>query len=711
MKYLSQKHPSSGRWIQADSIETLKPAGKLEMTHNTLKVQVATQRTLRHDIQGLRAVAVIAVVVYHLWPLKLSGGYIGVDVFFVISGFLITAHLLGEVDRTGTVSLSRFWARRVRRLLPAAFLVLIVSFVLALTVIPRSQLMQNLTEIAASALYVQNWVLAFNAVDYLGADNAASLAQHYWSLSVEEQFYIAWPMLVLAAVWIASKLKRAPRLAIRATLGAVFIASLALSFWLTATNPAQAYFVTPTRAWEFAAGGLLAFAPLLAANFNRKIAAAASWVALGLILVPAFIYDASTPFPGWTALIPVAGTVTLIYIGDIATTWSPQYLLRAGVVQLLGDTSYAIYLWHWPLIFTYPMVFGGRISLLPGVLIFAVSVGLAWLTKKFVEDPTRRSDGLLGNRRRAFSFMASGLAVVVGMTSLTGFVSDNAKNYYANSVAAAMADTDGCFGAYALDNGCERPFATGELTNPEVAATDIPWRTGISPTADCLGEIISACDFGTADDKAPTVLFIGDSHAQHLVDPMAEVASENGWELTTLTRSGCTGFEVPTKFDDANQQERHNGCVEWGQGVEEVVESTSGLTLIVLSARAHATPVTSEDAIPRLEALRSHAPVVVLTDVPGMPNGVQGAVCVEDSEQTADPCSWDQPSRSNFLVEAVNTIGGTTIDLGGRLCTNGTCHAVIGEAIVYFDDNHLTTTFARTLAPWLDEQLSPLLSR
>ncbi len=230
---------------------------------------------MRREIQGLRAVAVLLVVLFHLWPGRVPGGYIGVDVFFVISGFLITSLLLREVDRSGSVSLGQFWARRLRRLLPASYLVLAVSAVGTLLFVPRLVWEQFFGEILGAGLYVENWVLAVNSVDYLAAENAPSPAQHYWTLSAEEQFYLVWPLLVLLGIWLARRATRrsgvpaVPRRAVFAVLAVGVVASLAYSLWVSATNPAWAYFVTPARAWEFGAGALLAFAPPVAATGPR----------------------------------------------------------------------------------------------------------------------------------------------------------------------------------------------------------------------------------------------------------------------------------------------------------------------------------------------------------------------------------------------------------------------------------------------------------
>ena len=277
---------------------------------------------MRQEIQGLRAVAVLLVVLFHLWPHQVPGGYIGVDVFFVISGYLITSHILREVDRTGSVSLAGFWARRLRRLLPASYVVLLVTAVAVLVFVPRLMWQQFFGEILAASLYVENWTLAVNSVDYLAADNAPSPAQHYWTLSAEEQFYLIWPLLVLLGLWLA-KLGLARRshrgdkpdhrqAVVFGVLAATTAASLAYSLWVTATDPAWAYFVTPARAWEFGAGALLAFAPQAVRRPYAR--AGLGWLALVGLLVCALVFDESTPMPGTAALWVVAASMALIWV-------------------------------------------------------------------------------------------------------------------------------------------------------------------------------------------------------------------------------------------------------------------------------------------------------------------------------------------------------------------------------------------------------------
>lgn len=325
----------------------------------------------RTDIQALRALAIAVVVLNHLWPTRLTGGYVGVDVFFVISGYLITAHLLGELARTGSIRLGRFYARRIRRLLPAALFVLAVSAVLVAIFLPYPRWLRNAAEIAASAAYVENWALAALSVDYSAANAAASVAQHYWSLSVEEQFYILWPLLILAAALGARAFLRSVNAGRTLVIFVSLVAgaSLAASVLFTAAAPSAAYFATFTRAWEFGVGALIALAPATW-RLRRRIANVLAIAGFIAILWSAFVYDDSTAFPGSAALIPVLGTAAIIAAGTRNDDLWHSAITARRPIQWLGNVSYSLYLWHWPLIVLAPFAlrtessFGMRVGVL-----------------------------------------------------------------------------------------------------------------------------------------------------------------------------------------------------------------------------------------------------------------------------------------------------------------------------------------------------------
>jgi peptidoglycan/LPS O-acetylase OafA/YrhL len=293
------------------------------------------ERGYQPEIQGLRALAVGLVLLYHFWPASLTGGFIGVDIFFVVSGFLISSHIYREAAGTGGVKIGRFWARRVRRLLPISLFVLLVTLVASLAFLPKTVWTTTFRQIAASALYTQNWVLAGDAVDYSAADNAATLVQHYWSLSVEEQFYLVWPVIFVGALAISlarrrrlttNALPKSGYVAILVSLALLFVASLAYSIVATQANGAEAYFVTPTRVWEFAAGSLVALT-FLGRQYVGRPSWLLGWTGLAMIVASSFWFSGATAFPGWVALFPVAGACLLLAAPGGSSAGAPRWWL------------------------------------------------------------------------------------------------------------------------------------------------------------------------------------------------------------------------------------------------------------------------------------------------------------------------------------------------------------------------------------------------
>lgn len=362
----------------------------------------AEKTGFRPDIQALRALAVGLVVFHHLWPTVLTGGFVGVDAFFVISGYLITAQLTHEINGTGRIRIADFYARRIRRLLPAALLVLgsIVAAVHAL--VPQDRWTDNARQVLASALYGQNWLLGADPVDPTRVTGMA----HYWSLSVEEQFYLLWPLLLL----LLFKL-RAPwaRLASTAGLG---LLSLAWCIHLTEADPAAAYFITPVRVWEFAIGAVIALAGTRIV-LPPALANAVSFLGFAALVGSAVHFTGLTPYPGSAALLPTLGAALVIAAGTGRERQWHTVLTSSRPVQLLGDISYSLYLWHWPLLILAPLAVSDGVLDLPVRLgVLAAALILAYTTKRLVEDPIRTSPRLTGSTRLTFLAMAVGLAAI-----------------------------------------------------------------------------------------------------------------------------------------------------------------------------------------------------------------------------------------------------------------------------------------------------------
>jgi peptidoglycan/LPS O-acetylase OafA/YrhL len=650
----------------------------------------------RPEIQALRALAVTLVVVFHLWPQALSGGYVGVDVFFVISGYLITAHLWSEVERTGTVSLTAFWSRRLRRLLPAASVVLGASLLLMLLVVPRSLWQQTVVEVGASALWAQNWVLSAGAVDYLAADGTPTLVQHYWSLSVEEQFYVVWPVLLVGLLALRSR-----RVVVRWVLLAVAVGSFTVSVLLASTS--SGYFNTATRAWEFAAGGLLALSPGLLARFRERprLARATAWVGIGMIGASAAVFTSTTPFPGSAAALPVLGTVLVIAGGADDARSLLGRVVRLAPVQRLGDISYSLYLWHWPLIIA--------VGYLPigtawhPVLVVPLALVLAALTKRFVEDPGRASR----STRRTYGFSLAAIATIVVLaTSTWGVV-------YTDTVASARttlerAEADPCFGAAALVEGCDAPFAVTASVDTAFAAQD---RGVLAEPCSSRGTDVKECWFGDLDSYERTVAIVGNSHAAALVEGIDAYGKEHGWRVLLMRKTDCLGVSTLDLGGSGGAD-----CATWTQNVRAELASRDDIDLVLFGSHSNALHYLSaaEPSTQELEALTTEISasytsllergirVLVVGDTPGT-RPVPAPECVYLQRDAYDPCAEEPGGLEDDNIVA--TVGRATsgveyLSLLPYVCSND-CHALIGGLVVYFDDHHLSGSFSRSLAPYL----------
>lgn len=675
----------------------------------------ANPRGFRPEIQALRALGIGLVLLYHVWPQHLSGGFVGVDVFFVISGFLITMHLLSELERRGRIDLVAFYGRRIRRLLPAALLVLALSAVAMYLFLPATLRDQTAREITASALYVQNWILAADSVDYSAAGNVHTLAQHYWSLSVEEQFYLVWPIALIALAALAARIRRFSRRRVLAVgMTAILVASLAFSIVDTAQNPASAYFVTPTRVWEFAIGGLLALVlgsdrgARAIATLPLVVQSVLGWAGLAMVAFAAITYDGATPFPSYRALVPVVGTALVILAGSPATPWSITPVARWRPIQWLGDVSYSVYLWHWPLIVLVPFVFGASITLPVGLAIIAVTLALAQLTKVFVEDPARRWAWLQARRWRSFAAAVGGMALVVALCSGQWVQAAVAQTRY-DSAIAGLTDATGCVGANAMlaANTCEEPFALGPGITAAVAKRD---RADI---LECQqnpqGTELVVCERGDTTDPVGTIALVGDSHAEQLMWALDDYAQREHLLLRVITKSSCPVLVESSRFVTPE-------CEQWGAKAVAAVAGDSSIRLVVYSLRSQiyvdpANPgvgLTGEDVAAGLTALAAGgAQLAVVADVPGT-NGVTPD-CLAAAGDSYDPCtmSRDDVASSAILQDAATAAGAAYIDLTDSFCSADTCHSVIGGLVVYVDAyGHLTSAFSRSLGPTLTAVIS-----
>jgi peptidoglycan/LPS O-acetylase OafA/YrhL len=692
--------------------------------HRRRKEPGRRERGFRPDIQGLRAIAVSLVVIYHVYPSALPGGFAGVDVFFVISGYLITGHLWRTCQKTGRLSLADFWGRRARRLIPAAALVLAVTWGVSYLVLPSTQLADTAAQIRASALYFQNWQLAGEAVNYLQSGSAATPVQHFWSLSVEEQFYLVWPLLfgvalLTARYWPGRSRATAPgagtRVAYRTVLAltaTLAIASLAYSVYDTRANEAQAYFVTTTRMWELGAGGLLA---LLPAGISDRLASRGwlGWAGLAMIIASQFVLTGSTPFPGWIALLPVAGTLALIAGGSSQGRLGPWRLTSARPMAFLGDISYSLYLWHFPVIVLWTAWRGRSPGLVSGPLLIVASVVLAWLTKITVEDQVRLAPFIARHRWRSLS---TALAAVVPVMLVTAFLVAQPGPWSGRL-------GPGYPGAAVLADKLTSVPAKPVLPPPDNLKLPAYWANG------CLqGEHVAAvkpCYFG--DTKNPTlkIALVGDSVAGNWWAPLAQIAMQEHWELITELHATCAW--TATQLYDPVNKGAYPTCYQWGVSLLHDLVTTVQPDVVITSELASETSLAHPKDGPQASAdvgagmatywrqLQDHGiGVIAIRETPTP--ALNAPACV--AKHGADTQACAVPKSKAVLADPPTTyadrdLGGTVpvINMNSLICGPALCPAVVGNVLVYMDSHHLTQSYAETLAPYLRGKLTGVLAK
>ncbi|MFM7029702.1 MAG: acyltransferase family protein [Micrococcales bacterium] len=637
---------------------------------------------VRADIQALRALAIASVVIFHIWPGSLTGGFVGVDIFFVISGYLITGQLWRQEQRTGRVDFADFWARRARRLLPASLLAIVITTAATYLVTSHFWFLKVANEATGATLYAQNWVLISKVTNYLTDDGTKSPFQHFWSLSVEEQYYIFWPVVLFLAILavraLPKFLKNRPLLI--TVLALILVSSLAFSIHQTTANPQDAYFNTFTRAWEFAAGALLA----VASRSDEAAAKAKSpvwfWLGTGLMFYAIFRFTNATPFPSWYAGIPVLGAVLALHGGQSDSRWIPRFWLTLKPIQFLGDTSYSLYLWHWPVLILAPFALRHPLGLVDQLAVAGIAVVLGYLSKTYVEDPVRF--GPLSRLKVRTQLASVGLAMAVIVGSI--LVATPVVKAQFNSDVKAM--------------GLNPPL--NALTKGAKAAEDI---THCNTSRE--GTTFFTCQRGDVNGKIRVGL-IGDSHTREWWVPVDDMALKYHWNLTVISKSACN-LQDPVTYAVGIT---HPSCQGWNAKLLDYLNTQAPFDLIINSNSSFVNNGKPEaaaafrDLVTKITA-NGHTKFLLIHDNPKPnPNFVD---CIETyPNQAATKCSVTRAkglTPPDVFPAAVAGVKNVLIaDFTESFCSLKSCPPIVGNIVVYKDNSHITSTWAKHLEPALD---------
>ncbi len=655
-------------------------------------ITACPKSSFRGDVEGLRAIAVLAVMAFHFGSQWLTGGFVGVDIFFVISGYLITGMLVSELEKSGHIDLPRFYGRRARRLLPALLLVTVVTLVCGTVILSPPEQISAARAALASSLYVSNFWFLWQWFDYFSPENAHNPFLHTWTLSVEEQFYLFWPALIL----LVGRSKPNSR-----TLAITIILTTAISFiiclWLTSTRQAWAFYASPTRAWEFGLGALASLTPVTRWARSSKSAPAIGWIGLALVLLSFIVVDEDIPFPGLAALLPSAATACVLVSGASGKPVGPILLLRTAPFQWFGRLSYSIYLWHWPII-VYASLVDASLSVWGRLGCIALTLACAAASYHVLEHPIRFNVWLA---ERAVRSVGMGLSF-----SMIGAIAASATGFFVNwSVASSLTQR---------------------------TISDVTLRLPAAGSRGCLLEFTHSrpvtCVFGS--DAAPkTIVLFGDSHADEWSTPLAFLASDEGWRVVTYLKASCSVADIPVYNKRLHRFSPE--CASWrSQALAEIVKLRPAAVVILefssyyvrgplTDLGEHAVDLTTwsaglERSLRTLNA--AGIPIIVVRDNPTPGRNIRE--CLSYAAWHGLPETRCATPRLVALSDAVtvaehnvaNAIPGVQfVDFSSKFCDQTTCPAVRGGLIVYRDGHHLTTGYAMALAEPLRAALRPVI--
>jgi len=665
---------------------------------------VITSGQKSSEIEGLRAIAVAIVVIYHA-DLFFRGGFIGVDVFFVVSGFLITGLLLSDHEEH-QASFRRFYARRFRRLLPVAGLVLSVTLVASWLIMNPVSFASVRTDGIWASLFLANVHFVDVGVDYMSQAASPSPLQHWWSLAVEEQFYFVWP-LVVAVAWRIGR-KRA----VLITACLIGIGSFGYSVYITPSRPVEAYFLLPTRAFELAAGAVLVTFMSIRPIAGTRVRATAGWLGLVGIFASALVFTEETLFPGWVYVVPTVCTVMVLM--SIGVPSGPLRLLKWNAFQWMGARSYSLYLWHWPLLVLYEVKYPNASALSRGTLL-VIALWLSALSYRFFENPIRRNRRLSDSPALSLLVGASAVFVGIGFSQLPATVSTT--NTYTPSAVEQSTSTT-IFRQLPLErlaqlnadeipiidaSSIERRIPTNLTPSILKAPKDKPSVFSTSCLARYESTNVQPCVYGSKESTTGVALF-GDSHMGQWFPGLEKAAIDNSWRLEVMTKMGCPPVDVSI---NTFKGKTYRECDQWRENaIERII--ASDIKVVMLGSNKYDS-VTGKGLSPRgtgwwgglrrviTRLQEAGKQVVLFSDIPSM--WYDKPQCLAENTDDVRKCGRTRQqavrtARMDTEKTIATELNFSYVDVTRWVCGTSFCPAIIGSTMVYMDSNHVSATFA-----------------
>lgn len=650
------------------------------------------ERKFRLEIEGLRFVAALLVAIYHIWFNRVSGG---VDVFFVISGFLITSSIISTINRTGEIKFLPYIKKLMKRLLPSVFFILGIVLIMSYFLLPKSIFGQTLKEVIASMFFYQNWQLAISNTNYLDADQMKTPIEHFWALSIQGQFYIIWFILFAIILILIKKYKIINvKWLINTFLGVIFVASLTYSIYLTSANQQWAYFTTFTRVWQFALGSLLCI-NLSSIKVNKVFAVLAGWIGLFALISTGIIFDVSEKFPGYIALWPMIAAILIVLSGTRETRFGVKRFLGSPFMVKIGGISFGIYLWHWVLLSFYRYNVQEIPGVFMGILIILASIALSFFMTQLIEDPIRTSNNDKFSFKR-LGIMGSINILIIGALFFS-FTMEQKK------LKEMIVDED-YPGVMAVHDEIEVPDVEA-IPSLSLARKDLPQANldGVNVKNDETGMKIG--EYGETEDYEATVALIGSSATLLWQGAVLEGLKDYDIRVLTIIQYGT---RLSTEFEENTVR------TSWLEEVYNYLENSSDIDLLITQAtRSDKDGYDQTNITDQLKYINKEfeLDVLAMRDIPKYDFNVLESLEVNGLDDTIEAMNEvenqkDEKYWESYLEKDPEIY---KLDLTDYFYVDDKFQPIIGNIVVYRDKIHLTNSISKTFAPMFEEKILEII--
>lgn len=654
---------------------------------------IDVERKFRIEIEGLRFVAALLVAIYHIWFNRVSGG---VDVFFVISGFLITTSIISTINRTGSFHFWPYISKLMKRILPSVFFILGIVLLLSLFLLPKSILGKTIKEITASMFFYQNWQLAISNTDYLDASQMKTPVEHFWAMSIQGQFYIIWFLIFTLILFFIKKYSKINiKILINTILIILFLSSLIYSIYLTYTNQQWAYFTTFTRVWEFSLGSILCI-NLSSIRISKPLASIVGWIGLVGLILTGIIFNVSEMFPGYIALWPMACALFILLSGTRDTRFGVKRFLGSPFMVKMGGISFGIYLWHWVLLAFYRYNIQENPGLFTGLLIIIISIGLSYLMTKYIEEPIRNST------KNKFSFKR--LAIMATVNILFIGVLFAGIQIEQSKIEKKVADKD-YPGALAVHDQINTPEL--EPVPPFSQVFDDLPQAHLDGSNQGLKESdLKIGKYGKEEDYDATIALIGSSHSEHWLGAILEATADHNYRLLNMTRSG-------TRFSAGYPDDDMKGI--WNNHVLDYLKDADVDLILAQSTASDASdPKIQQQMMDQLQYVKDeyNIDVLAIRDVPRYSFNILESLETDGLEKTIEKMNREENQKDEkswvHFVEENDSL--YKLDLTEYFMIEDQFHPIIGNIVIYRDNRHLTNSYSKTFGPVFEEKIIEILN-